>query len=79
MDSALEQQLALLAIPLWKTCSRPPTIVSLHLPLTPGTQALIDEAALAKMRAGALLVNTARGEALDEAALRHALKAAAGE
>src|SRR5438132_8972865 len=49
------------------------TIVSLHLPLTEVTQGLIGEAELAKMPAGALLINTSRGEILDEEALRRAL------
>jgi phosphoglycerate dehydrogenase-like enzyme len=49
------------------------TIVSLHLPLTEVTRGLIGEAELAKMPAGALLINTSRGEILDETALRHAL------
>jgi len=49
------------------------TIVSLHLPLTEATRGLIGEAELAKMPAGAFLINTSRGEVLDEAALRRAL------
>ena len=49
------------------------TIVSLHLPLTGATRGLIGEAELAKMPAGAFLVNTSRGELLDEAALRLAI------
>jgi D-3-phosphoglycerate dehydrogenase len=49
------------------------TIVSLHLPLTEATLGLIGEAELAKMPAGAFLINTSRGEILDEAALRRAL------
>jgi phosphoglycerate dehydrogenase-like enzyme len=49
------------------------TIVSLHLPLTDATRGLIGEAELAKMPAGAFLINTSRGEVLDEAALRRAL------
>jgi phosphoglycerate dehydrogenase-like enzyme len=49
-------------------------IVSLHLPLTPATERMIDEAALAKMKPGAILVNTARGEIIDEAALVAALE-----
>jgi phosphoglycerate dehydrogenase-like enzyme len=49
-------------------------IVSLHLPLTPDTEKLIDAEAIAKMRPGALLVNTSRGGVVDEAALVDALR-----
>jgi phosphoglycerate dehydrogenase-like enzyme len=49
-------------------------IVSLHLPLAEGTHHLIDEKALAVMKDGAVLVNTARGGLVDEAALVEALK-----
>lgn len=49
-------------------------VVSLHLPLTPETRHLIGEAELALMKPGALLVNTARGEIIDEAALARALR-----
>ena len=48
-------------------------IVSLHLPLTPDTETMIDAAAIASMRSGCVLVNTARGGLVDEAALVHAL------
>ena len=48
-------------------------IVSLHLPLTPETKGLIGPAAFDAMRPGAILINTARGELVDEAALAAAL------
>jgi D-3-phosphoglycerate dehydrogenase len=47
--------------------------VSLHLPLTPATRHLIDAAALARLRPDAILINTARGGLVDEAALAEAL------
>jgi lactate dehydrogenase-like 2-hydroxyacid dehydrogenase len=48
-------------------------VVSLHCPLTPQTAHLIDDAALARMRPTALLVNTARGGVVDTDALVRAL------
>jgi glyoxylate reductase len=47
--------------------------VSLHCPLTPETRHLIDAIALAKMKPTAILVNTARGPIVDQAALATAL------
>jgi phosphoglycerate dehydrogenase-like enzyme len=48
-------------------------VVSLHAPLTADTECLIGEAALARMRPSAVLVNTSRGRLVDEAALARAL------
>ncbi len=49
-------------------------IVSLHLPLTPQTTHLIDQAAFKKMKSTALLINAARGPIVDEQALVTALQ-----
>jgi glycerate dehydrogenase len=48
-------------------------ILSLHLPLSENTRHLIGTRELARMRPGALLINTARGGLVDEAALADAL------
>jgi glyoxylate reductase len=44
-------------------------VVSLHLPLTPATHHLLDDAALGRMKPGGVLINTARGALVHEAAL----------
>ena len=49
-------------------------VVSLHAPATAGTRHMIGEAELAAFRPEAILVNTARGELVDEAALVAALR-----
>ena len=48
-------------------------VVSLHAPLLPSTRLLIGAAELRRMRPTAILVNTARGAVIDEAALARAL------
>ena len=50
-------------------------VVSLHVPLSDETRDLIGKGAIAGMKAGAVLINTARGGVVDEAALCEALKA----
>jgi (S)-sulfolactate dehydrogenase len=69
--------------PAWRDVARHETLesllpavdaLSLHVPLTEGTRNLIDAAALRRMRADAVLVNTARGGVVDEAALAEALR-----
>lgn len=48
--------------------------VTIHVPLTPQTRGMIDEAALRRMKPGAYLINTSRGAVLDEAAVLSALR-----
>lgn len=50
-------------------------VVSLHCPLNPATQALINASRLALMKPSALLLNTSRGPLVDEAAVADALNA----
>jgi glycerate dehydrogenase len=50
-------------------------VVSLHCPLTPATDKLVNAKRLAMMKPSAYLINTARGPLVDEAALAEALNA----
>ncbi len=47
--------------------------LSLHAPLTDATRGVVDRSLLERVKPGAAIVNTARGELIDEAALRWAL------
>ncbi|WP_035558721.1 2-hydroxyacid dehydrogenase [Hymenobacter sp. IS2118] len=49
-------------------------IISLHCPLTPQTHHLINEAAIAKMKPGMMLINTSRGAIIDTKAVIEGLK-----
>jgi (S)-sulfolactate dehydrogenase len=68
--------------PVWQTVERAATlpdllaradVVSIHCPLNEKTRSLIGAAAFAAMKPGAMLINTARGGIVDEAALADAL------
>lgn len=48
-------------------------LISVHAPLLPATRGLVDDDAFAKMKDGVMIVNTARGPLIDEAALVRAL------
>jgi D-3-phosphoglycerate dehydrogenase len=49
-------------------------VVSLHVALGPGSKQMVNAAFLARMKPGAILINTARGEVVDYAALAAAIK-----
>jgi len=49
-------------------------IISLHVPQFPETEKMIDRTALAQMKSSAILINTARGGLIDEAAVAEALE-----
>jgi D-lactate dehydrogenase len=49
-------------------------IITLHAPLTPETRHMIDEAAIARMKPGVMIINTGRGALVDTAALIEGLK-----
>lgn len=48
-------------------------VLSLHVPLTEATEGLIDRAGLQRMKPDAVLINTSRGQVVDEPALAEAL------
>jgi D-3-phosphoglycerate dehydrogenase len=48
--------------------------ISIHLPLLPETSGMVNAEFLAHMKKGAFLINTSRGEVVDEIALLHALE-----
>jgi D-3-phosphoglycerate dehydrogenase / 2-oxoglutarate reductase len=49
-------------------------VVSFHVPLTPQTRHLLDRRTLAKLKRGVRIINTCRGEVIDEAALLEGLR-----
>lgn len=73
VDAALERSLGVSYLPLEELLASS-DVVSLHCPYTSETHHLIDAAALERMADDAVLVNTARGPVVDEAALVTALQ-----
>jgi D-3-phosphoglycerate dehydrogenase len=62
------------AIPVdWDTLLSESDYITLHAPLTPDTQKVMNAEAFAKMKSSAVLINTARGGLIDEEALDQAL------
>nr|XP_036579011.1 glyoxylate reductase [Colletotrichum truncatum]KAF6786442.1 glyoxylate reductase [Colletotrichum truncatum] len=57
----------------FETLLRESDVISLNLPLNPNTRHIISTAEFAKMKKGVVIVNTARGAVIDEAALVEAL------
>lgn len=53
-------------------------VVSLHCPLTEENRRMIDEKAIARMKPGVRIINTARGGLVDESAMAAALETAGG-
>lgn len=72
LSAELERDLALTYVPL-DTIWSESDVVSLHCPLTPETDRLVDAEVLARFRPGSILINTARGAVVDEDALAQAL------
>lgn len=72
-DPVTERALNVTRVPLDELLQRS-DIVTLHAPLTKASDKLINATTLRKMKKGAILINTARGELVDEAALYEALK-----
>ncbi len=71
-DRDLEAALEMRRLPL-DDLLRAADIVTLHVPLTPATRGLLGRREIALMRPEAVLINTCRGDVLDEAALVEAL------
>src|SRR6266567_2667679 len=73
ISEAAAREISVELVPLEKLLAES-DFVSLHTALSPATQNLISAATIQKMKKGARVINTARGELIDEAALAEALK-----
>jgi len=72
-DEAAARHLGVQLLPLEEVLQRA-DFLSLHCPATDETRGMVDDAFLEKMKPGAFLINTARGELLDETAVLRALQ-----
>jgi len=72
-DPQAAASLGAISVPLdelWKASD----VITLHVPLLPGTKGLVGERQLAAMKPGAILINASRGGIVDESALAHSLQ-----
>lgn len=74
INPALYNQMGVEPAPLAELLSRS-DVVTLHVPLTPKTEKLLDSRALAVVKPGMVLVNTSRGKVIEEGAFIEALRA----
>ena len=58
----------------FKTLCQQSDVISLHCPLTPDTQHLINQTTLQEMKQGVMLINTSRGAVIDTQAVINSLK-----
>ena len=72
-SGAEEEQLGVTYVPL-ETLLETADVVSLHVPLNHDTRDMIDANAVGRMKSSAILINTCRGEVVDETALFDALQ-----
>lgn len=73
INPALYNQMGVEPAPLAELLSRA-DVVTLHIPLTPATEKLLDSRAFAAVKPGMVLVNTSRGKVIEERALIEALR-----
>lgn len=68
------RELGIETVPDLEALARASDIVSVHVPTGPATSRLIDSAFLARIRPGAIFINTSRGDVVDEASLIEAIE-----
>lgn len=73
LDNATEKALPVRYVPFNQLLAES-DILSVHVPLLESTRGMVDAEAIAKMKDGAVIINTARGGVVDETALYQALK-----